>query len=88
MLHLVWSRERNDKTLTPTPTGIFLLTASDWEFWAACQLLMIKQSEVKLKPILSIMLDAGGFFLRVLLVNCLLLLRLIEVIADFGFGLV
>ena len=34
MLHLVWSRERNDKTLTPTPTGIFLLTASDWEFCA------------------------------------------------------
>ena len=32
MLHLVWSRERNDKTLTPTPTGIFLMTASDWEF--------------------------------------------------------
>ena len=39
MLHLVWSRERNDKTLTPTPTGIFLLTASDWEFCATmcCQ---------------------------------------------------
>ena len=34
MLHLVWSRERNDKTLTPTPTGIFLMTASDWEFCA------------------------------------------------------
>ena len=34
MLHLVWSRERNDKTLTPTPTGIFLLSASDWEFCA------------------------------------------------------
>ena len=34
MLHLVWSRERNDKTLTPTPKGIFLLTASDWEFCA------------------------------------------------------
>ena len=33
MLHLVWSRERNDKTLTPTPTGIFLMTASDWEFY-------------------------------------------------------
>ena len=34
MLHLVWPQERNDKTLTPTPTGIFLLTASDWEFCA------------------------------------------------------
>ena len=34
MLHLVWSRERNDRTLTPTPTGIFLMTASDWEFCA------------------------------------------------------
>ena len=33
-LHLVWSRERNDKTLTPTPTGIFLMTSSDWEFCA------------------------------------------------------
>ena len=39
-LHLVWSRERNDKTLTPTPTGIFLLTASDWEFFATIRLLV------------------------------------------------
>ena len=34
MLHLVWLRERDDKTLTPTPTGIFLMTALDWEFCA------------------------------------------------------
>ena len=39
-LHLVWSRERNDKTLTPTPTGIFLLTASDWEFFTTIRLLL------------------------------------------------
>ena len=38
MLHLVWSRERNDKTLTPTPTGIFLMTASDWECISYCSL--------------------------------------------------
>ena len=34
MLHLVWAREGNDKTLTPTLTGMFLMTASDWEFCA------------------------------------------------------
>ena len=34
MLHTMWLRERNDETLTPTPTGIFWLNLSDWEFCA------------------------------------------------------
>ena len=40
MLHLVWSREKKRQNTNPTPTGIFLLTASDWEFCAQSRALL------------------------------------------------
>ena len=48
MLHLVWSRERNDKTLTPTPTGVVLMTVSDWKFCATNNIEVGKELEFKL----------------------------------------
>ena len=57
MLHLVWSRERNDKTLTPTPTGIFLMTASDWEF---CVMIANIECESVYEVIIHLDADCGG----------------------------